>query len=187
MTDLQDWGNGGAVVEHTVGIETERDSHGETIERPDWGQEKPAEYQVGLKIPVGAEEFFDDGADDTPSATDNADKMQAVGAMQALWGSNYESRVSDIKALVAAAPPEVGNFILNGRFDNGQAVANSPVVLKWLASLTPYGQQSSQGNDKPEMNLNAEIALIESKIGTKEYIRDEAMQARLRSLYAKRG
>lgn len=94
--------------------------------------------------------------------------------------------MQSVKSIVAQAPPLIRDFILGGRLEDGTAVGNSPLVIKWLASLAPSGGKvnPSEGDSN---SLDAEIAKIEAKIGTREYIRNETMQARLRHLYAQRG
>ena len=92
-----------------------------------------------------------------------------------------------VKTIVSQAPDYVRNFILGGRFEDGRAIGNDPGVLKWLASLAPSGGTPRQIDPSGSDSINAEIAKIEAKIGTREYVRNETMQARLRHLYAQRG
>jgi hypothetical protein len=60
--------------------------------------------------------------------------------------------------------------------------------MKWLASGIPHGQGESKSDAllATQAAIDAEIKLIERQMGTKAYIENESLQARLRSLYAAR-
>lgn len=112
-----------------------------------------------------------------PETEEQSAAIQATSAeLQAMWGKGWQSTLQGVKNLVYAAPPLVREVILSAQYVDGSYVANDPLVLGWLAQYLPGGQP-----------VDAEIADIEAKIGTREYMRNEAMQTRLRSLYAVRG
>ena len=96
--------------------------------------------------------------------------------LQALWGDGWQQTLQGVRNLVYAAPPVVRELVLSAQYIDGAYVANDPLVLGWLAQYVHGGQ-----------SINDEIAQIESKFGSREYLRSESLQARLRSLYASRG
>ncbi len=122
-----------------------------------------------------------------PFEVDDAQRTSCIENLQSAWGDAFEPTMQSVKSIVEQAPDDIRNFILGGRFEDGRAIANDPGVIKWLASLAPSGARAGSQSPEGSNGLDAEIASIEAKIGTREYMRNETMQARLRHLYAQRG
>lgn len=131
--------------------------------------------QSGQQLDAELNPFHEQDAEGTQAAST---------ALRETWGDQFDSNLHSIKGLLSNAPKDFKEAMMSARYNDGRAVANDPKVLTWLASLVPGTSQT--GNQSGAGDLHSEIALIESKMGTKEYFRSESMQARLRSLYAAR-
>ena len=173
----------------------------------DWGTPEPAEHIVGqahTPMPASEAEFntsqesatkeAPEAANDTAQQgdvhyeTDQAHIAEVSRELSATWGPDYQVKLDGVKSIVDRAPPQIREFILGARYVDGQAIANDPKVLNWLATFVPSASNGQSQNQSQGTNdLDAEIASIETKFGTKEYIRNESLQARLRELYAQRG
>lgn len=103
------------------------------------------------------------------------------------WGKDYRTNMNLIKsALSSFMGDEASEQLLNGRYQDGRGFFNDANVLKGFAAMARQVNDVAPliDNDPDQLqSLHDEIKSIESKMGTKEYKEDEAMQARLRDLY----
>ncbi|SPJ18716.1 hypothetical protein SBBP2_890033 [Burkholderiales bacterium] len=113
---------------------------------------------------------------------DSTDKYQARNELR--WGSNFNSNVSKINDYLQLAAPGLRDVLANARFPDGRAVCNDPQTLQWLLGLASQQRMpTAPTNSGQSQSVEEEIARIERKIGSDEYRRSPAMQARLRELY----
>ena len=121
--------------------------------------------------------------------TDTAKKVQDT--LYKEWGGEYRANKNRIESLLDTAPEGVKEKLLNARFGDGTAVFNDPGVWRFLAGLSmeinPATTLVGGGGDQVGA-IGDEIAKIEKFMRTNrtEYTKDEAMQLRLRKLYAAR-
>lgn len=144
-----------------------------------------AEVLQSIEAPPELLSAIVDGFADTTdhSARDASDLAETEAAVRAVWGDQYQQNIDAIRAyLTHSLPAGVGNLIMNARI-NGRALLNNPEVAFYLQDVaTRMPAIPSTGDDARD------IAAIENLIGTEpqRYRRDLGLQARLRSLYAKR-
>lgn len=112
---------------------------------------------------------------DNEEATDSRDIARAELALKDEWGSMYFQNLEVIKRHVRNLPLEERES-LHERRPNGTVKLNDPAVLRRLFN---------QARDGKGNGLQKEIAALESRMRTdrKNWIKDEAAQARLRELY----
>lgn len=187
-----DWGSP-EPAEHIVGARDSRltvaEPGSQTANVPD-ADTSPADASqpAADQAPAPDAAAEDTQQNDVPSEVDEAHIKECMQDLQSTWGDAFEPTMQSVKAIVAQAPDYIREFILSARDESGRAIANDPIFIKWMASLAPSG--GSRQVNPPEGDssaLDTEIAQIEAKIGTREYIRNETMQVRLRTLYEARG
>lgn len=124
---------------------------------------------------------------------DTAYKQASDDALRAEWGAEYRANVNSINSFLEAAPVDgdvaLKDLLLGARLADGTKLGNNPAALKWLAGLAhdanPAGFIAPASAASQVDGVNEEIAKIEGVMRTnrRAYDKDEAMQARLRTLY----
>jgi len=138
-------------------------------------------------------EWYSKWEESNQSALQEVDAKQAREVTDILrdsedgWGKDYRVNLNMVKsAITKYLGDEGGEALMNGRFSDGTGFMNNPVVLKglaqWAREVNEYAPLIEQDQTAVQ-SLHDEIAGIEAKMGTSEYKKDEAMQARLRELY----
>lgn len=108
-------------------------------------------------------------------AIDNRDIARAELALKGEWGDMFHQNLEVVKRHVRNLPLEERES-LHERRANGTVKLNDPAVLRRLFNQARDGRGNS---------LQKEIAQLESRMRTdrRNWIKDEAAQARLRELY----
>lgn len=132
-------------------------------------------------IVQGALQYIEHGSDHTPAQLAIHDAQARVSAeteLKSLWGAQYEAKVKSIKTYLDTLPAQAREVIMSARDrETGSAYLNDPAVLMRLAGMA----------GKPRAAVGeSDIASIEKFMRSNRaaYNRDEAMQARYRSLLA---
>lgn len=129
------------------------------------------------------------------AAADKERRAAAADELRAEWGREYTANINSIKAFLDTAPigedgTSLRDMLMGARLANGVPLGDSPEALRWLAKLAddanPGGFIAPGAGSGNAETIESQIKEIEAKMGTKEYIKDEAMQAKLRKLYAAR-
>jgi hypothetical protein len=107
--------------------------------------------------------------------------------LRAEWGDDYRRHLNVIHGFLDGRfTKEVKDKILTGRLSDGTPIGSSPEVLKGLLAtaleLNPSGTVVPGATDQPKA-IEDEIAKIEATMGSKSYLKNEAIQQRLRDLY----
>ena len=106
------------------------------------------------------------------------------------WGAEYRTNINRINALLEQAPQGVKDAFLGGRTADGQIIGSDANILRWLdttaRTLNPLATVVPGAGANMANAIRDEIAAIEKVMRENRaaYNRDEAMQARLRELYA---
>lgn len=126
-------------------------------------------------------------AEEADKVADETVKQQAEDALRAEWGNDYRRNINMAHGLLDSGPEGLKDLLLNSRDPNGNPLGSSPEVLKFLTDMAlqvnPVSTLIPNSGGNIANSLEDEIKAIEAKFGTKEYERDEKMQARLRQLY----
>ena len=119
---------------------------------------------------------------------DAKDADSAGDLLNKEWGGDYVGNLNRSHGLLALAPDGFSDRFINGRTKDGTALANDPDFWRWMSlmarKLNPSGTLTPGTGSDQIQGIETEIASIEKKMGTREYIKDEKMQARVRELYA---
>lgn len=122
-------------------------------------------------------------------------KAATEDKLRADWGPEYRSNINRIKGLIATAPEEVGDMLMNARSQNGDPIMSNPDVMQFLVDLAleinPATTLVPNAGDNINGAIEDEIKALESMMGNKnsEYWKGpkaDDNQARLRQLYAAR-
>lgn len=120
---------------------------------------------------------------------DDRDQFHAKEELRALFGNRVNSNLSRmVTTLTTALPPGVFETIFNARLSSGKALGNDVPTIQWLmAAADAVGRRhtapAASAPASAALSLDREIANIERQMGTRAYLRDTAMQERLRELY----
>lgn len=103
-----------------------------------------------------------------------------------MWGSEARLNATIVHGMLEQAPPGIRDGLLQSRLPNGKLLGNDVEAMQWLASqaraINPYATVTPAPGLDAAGTVDAEIAAIEAKMGTPEYYKNEAMQARYRDL-----
>lgn len=118
-------------------------------------------------------------------AQDGIDTQQSEELLRKSWGADYQANVNMVKGLVNKLPEDVQSVFLDARMPDGKALLNDASVFVWLADMAreinPAGFVAPNANN-PVQAINDEIAMLEKKMGTPEWFKDDAAQKRYISL-----
>ncbi len=122
---------------------------------------------------------------------DEQQRTEALDALNVEWGQNFRSEMNLItNSVLSMFPEKVRDDLIGARLPDGRGVFNSPEIIRAFAALAhivnPAGVVVPQGGGDMTQTVNDEIKAIEAKMGTKAYIKDEALQARYRELVTAR-
>lgn len=144
------------------------------------------------EVAHAAIEWYNDFAQreqDALAELDNSQSQETNDLLRQEWGGDYRANLNLIEGLISSTfGQEASEQLLNGRFADGKAFMNDPQVLQGLADLARKTNPVMElGGDThtAQQSLNDEIGEIEKFMQTNrtEYNKDEAKQARLRTLY----
>lgn len=123
---------------------------------------------------------------DERQKTDAAQREETIEALREEWGKEYKPNMNAVKSVLGMFPESVRDLLSGGRMADGRAMLNHPDVVRTFAQLAreinPASTVVPAGSGDPMKSIDDEIAMIESKMGTPAYIKDEKMQARYREL-----
>lgn len=123
---------------------------------------------------------------ETRQQMDNEDREKTIEELREEWGSDFKKNQNAVKSLLNTFPEEVRDLFAGGRLSDGTAIFNHPQVLRAFASMAreinPASTVVPSTAGDPAKTINDEISAIEKIMGTPEYIKDEAKQARYREL-----
>lgn len=117
-------------------------------------------------------------------------KKASEDVLREEWKGDYRRNINATESYLDTLPAPVKEALTQGFGADGVALGNNAEVLKWLASLAleanPLATVVPGAGSNQASAIADEIAKIENVMRTdrKAYNRDEAMQARLRELYA---
>jgi len=125
------------------------------------------------------------------AAQDEQNRTEALDALNAEWGTKFRSEMNLITGSVLSIFPEtVRNDLIGARLPDGRGVFNSPDILRALSAIAhqinPAGVVTPSGSGDMAKTIDDEIKMIESKMGTKEYVKDQKMQDRYLQLVTAR-
>ena len=111
-------------------------------------------------------------------------KQAAEDKLHLEWGNDYRRNINMIHGLLDSKG--LSEVILNGRGPDGIPLGSNPDVMKALADLAfelnPVSTLVPTVPGNPGASIQDEIDAIKAKMGTPEYINNEAMQERYRVL-----
>lgn len=103
-----------------------------------------------------------------------------------MWGREAKRNANIIANMLDQAPPGIRDGLLSARLPNGKLLGNDVEAMQWLANqalaIDPYATVVPANGLDAMATVDAEMAAIEAKMGTPEYIKNEAMQERYRQL-----
>lgn len=122
---------------------------------------------------------------------DHTAKVNGEEELRAEWGADFRRHINLIHGVLDAhAPAGFKDQLMQARLADGTLLSSSTPFLRFMAQMAlidnPAGIVVPSGSGNPAQSVESEIAKIEEKIGTKEYTRDEKMQARYRELLTMR-
>ena len=133
---------------------------------------------------------FAEQQQDALAEMDHVQHQETEDMLRQEWGGDYRQNINVVGAMIEKTFGEEGkNILLNARGQDGRAIMNNPEVLTGLAEVARQIMHPmslpGQGNVNPQQTVDAEIEEIEKfmREDRQAYIKDEAMQARLRQLY----
>jgi hypothetical protein len=126
------------------------------------------------------------------AAKDEQQRIEALDKLNVEWGSQFRTNINRIQNdVLSRFPTDVREAMESARLADGTALFNHPEIIRTFMALAneinPAGVVVPAGGGDMTQSLNDEIKGIEAKMGTKAYIKDEAMQARYRELIDIRG
>jgi hypothetical protein len=97
-------------------------------------------------------------------------RVQTEDSLRGDWGNNYRSEINNINGLLAGAPDEVREAILQSRTPDGNALVGTPAAVRWLAQLArtvnPYSIPVDGGGGALDgKGVDSRISEIESWMG----------------------
>lgn len=119
------------------------------------------------------------------TTSDEEARESSEDALRSEWGNEYRTNINKINGLLDTAPEGVKEDILGARLASGVPLGSDPSALKFLIDIAliknPTTTIVPDGGNMID-SIQDEIASIESKMGTKEYVTSEKMQERYREL-----
>lgn len=132
---------------------------------------------------------FAEQQQDMQAEMDDEHRATATSELRETWGADYRANINLVGGLLETTfGKEAKDQLLNGRFADGRAFMNDPLIMKGLSDmarkLNPVMQLTPPGGDS-QQTLNDEIAELEKfmKESRTEYNKDTVKQGRLRELY----
>lgn len=125
-------------------------------------------------------------------AIDDAAKPALENKLRETWGADFGANANIYSSFMASAPKEVKEKLTQARDAEGNFILYSPEVVSWLVAqareINPVGPIVPSGTEGTVQGVQAEIDKIEKVMRDNRtaYNKDEAMQERLRKLYAAR-
>ena len=118
---------------------------------------------------------------------DDTERLASLDSLNAEWGGAFRRNVNMVNGLLSRFPEAVRDALKSARLPDGRGVFNDVDVMRGFAALAlelnPAGVVVPSGQGDVAKTMDDEIKQIEAKMGTKEYTKDEKVQARLRELY----
>jgi hypothetical protein len=132
---------------------------------------------------------FAEDQQDIQAELDEEHSSLATTELRESWGPDYRANINLVGGLLEGTfGKEAKDQLMNGRFGDGKAFMNDPLILKGFAEmarkLNPVLQLTPPGQD-PSQTLNDEIAELEKFMSEHrtEYNKDVPKQERLKDLY----
>lgn len=149
-------------------------SQADVVRMLDWYQKWEAQRQRSTtrqtRQPAAAAQDF--------AAQDARDRLHAETVLRDVWGQSYATNIRAINKYLDGLPATERAEIEAATLPSGGLELNNPDILEYLLRKAGSGPSP----------LAAEIQALESRMRTdrRGWFRDDAAQARLRSLYAQR-
>jgi hypothetical protein len=123
------------------------------------------------------------------SQQDGVQTQQAVQQLKTAWGQDYQTNLNVVEGLTSQLPESVRDEFKQARLADGRAVFNSPEMMVFFADiarkLNPAATVVPNANN-PVQAISDEINKLESRMGDKDWFKDNAAQSRLQELYTAR-
>ena len=119
---------------------------------------------------------------------DTKDVQEATATLKQEWGRDEGANKNALKAFVNRFPKEMQAALFEARLPTGKKLLNDPESIKILVDIERSANPTATmlSSDGNELDLDAEIAEIEKKIGTAEWYSDHSLEQRHRELLSAR-
>ncbi len=111
---------------------------------------------------------------------------EAELALKKVWGVDYARNLGLVEMFLVDLPADFKDAFRGARLPDGTALLNAPefwqFFLQKQKELNPMATVTPATGRDGMKSIDDEIKLIESKMGTDEYIKNEPMRARYREL-----
>ncbi len=123
-------------------------------------------------------------------AMDRQHQSEITTALKTAWGRDFSENQNLLKSFLGGLKPETADMFRDATLPDGRRLFNSPEIVQWLAGkareVNPLAYIPGPGAGDEGKSLDDRIKGIEAKMGSREYINSEPMQAELRALYERR-
>lgn len=136
-------------------------------------------------------DYFYSRAEEQAELVEQGDREaqdKAEDALRAEWGNDYRGNINRIDNLIATAPSEVSEMLLDARLSDGTKLRANPDAMKFLldmaANMDPITTVTDAKGSGKLTAVQDELDSIKEVMRTdrKKYDRDERMQQRYREL-----
>lgn len=148
----------------------------------------PSEVQANIKWFYAAQEQMRQQM----AEHDLSFKANAEDELRNEWGNEFRANINAIKGYCQQTMPDgLMDRVLGGRLADGSLIGNDPGFLRWIDARrrdeNPYPTTVGAGQSSPLESIEAELATLQKRMGTKEWYQDEKAQARYRELVDAQG
>jgi len=116
---------------------------------------------------------------------DGVDTQTTEKILQDTWGGDYKVNVNMVAGLLNTLPETIKEGFQNMRLPDGKAAFNSPEIMvamaDWARKINPAATVVPNSAN-PVQTIDAELATLKAKMGTPEWSKDKAGQARYMAL-----
>lgn len=117
---------------------------------------------------------------------DQRDMQTGVEELRRIWGDETALRIGKVQNFLGTGPAGVMEALESARLGNGVRLTNDPEFINWIYEISQL--EARKGAGPSGFVDDSRIAELEKYMREHrtQYMRDEAAQAELRTLYARR-
>ena len=126
------------------------------------------------------------------TAANQRQQQQLTDAQSALresWGSDYDGNLAILDSMLGQMPQETRELFEFGTLADGSPLTSNPAIVSFLVAkereANPVATSVPAGGGTIQ-TIDAEIKQLESRMGSKEWFKDEKAQSRYRDLITAR-
>ena len=146
------------------------------------GNDVPAEQVDGM---VAAWHESNEAARAAVNQRQQQQLTDSISALRSQWGTDYDANISVLDSFLDQMPQETRELFEYATLSDGSPLTANPAIVSFMVAkereANPVATSVPMGSGTIQ-SVDAEIKQLEARMGTNEWFKDDAAQARYREL-----